>query len=419
MNPFTVLALLLTLAALSSYANHRFIGLPNTAALMLLSLLLSLAAVAGSRFGLPFQMHLENLLGQVDLSQTLLGGVLSFLLFASAMDLELRELRAQRWRVLSLAFVSTALSTVIVAGLAWAIFGWLGLGVPLLWCLLFGALISPTDPVAVLGLLKNADTPPALKTKIAGESLFNDGAGLVLFVFFLESLEATGPTMDLQWQRGVELLLREAGGGVLLGLALGGIAFALLRTVDDYRLEVLITLALVSGGYALALAIHTSGPLAVATAGILIGNLVREHAMSVETRRNLDTFWELIDVILNALLFAVVGLQVVTLKLHPGYFAAAMAMIPAVLLARTVSVGGPGTVFRLFGRPVEGWGGFLVLTWGGLRGAVSVALALSLPAGRERDILLVATYVVVAFSILVQGTTIPALLRRALPPRAV
>lgn len=418
MNPFTILALLLTLAALSSYANHRFIGLPNTAALMLFSLLLSLAFIAAERFGLPFRTTLENLLAQVDLSQSLLGGVLSFLLFAAAMNIELHELREQRWRVFTLAFVSTLLSTVIVAGLAWGIFRWLGLNVPLLYCLLFGALISPTDPVAVLGLLKGAGTPLSLETKIAGESLLNDGAGLVAFLFFLESLVATGPTMDLDWQRGVELLLREAGGGVLLGLALGGIVFALLRTVDDYRVEVLLTLALVSGGYALALALHTSGPLAVATSGILIGNLGRKHAMSETTRRNLDTFWELIDEVLNALLFAVVGLQVVSLKFQPGYFGAALAMIPAVLLARVASVAGPGAVFRLFGRKVEPLGGFLLLTWGGLRGAISVALALSLPGGRERDVLLVATYTVVAFSILVQGTTVPLLLRRTLPGRS-
>ncbi len=418
MAPFTILALLLTLAALSSYANSRFIGLPSTAALMLFSLLLSLAFIVGEHFGLPFKNALEHLLGQINLSQTLLGGVLSFLLFAAAMNIELDALREQRWRVFSLAFVSTLLSTVIVAALAWVIFRWLGLNLPLLYCLLFGALISPTDPVAVLGLLKNANTPLALKTKIAGESLLNDGAGLVAFLFFLESLVATGPTLDLEWRRAVELLLIEAGGGVALGLALGGTVFLLLRSVDDYRVEVLLTLALVSGGYALALALHTSGPLAVATAGILVGNLARKHAMSEQTRHHLDTFWELIDEVLNALLFAVVGLQVVALKFQPGYLLAAAAMIPAVLLARAASVAGPGAVFRLFGREIEPLGGFLLLTWGGLRGAISVALALSLPAGRERDVLLVVTYVVVAFSILVQGTTIPLLLRRIPPSRA-
>ena len=415
MSPFTILALLLTLAALSSYANHRFIGLPNTAALTLFSLLLSLGFIAASHFGLPFQMNLVDVLNQVNLSQSLLGGVLSFLLFAAAMNVELRELHVQRWRVLSLTVVTTLLSVGIVAALAYGIFRWLGLGIPLLYCLLFGALISPTDPVAVLDLLKNVNTPRALETKIAGESLFNDGAGVVVFVFFLESLLATGPKLDLDWHRALELLVVEAGGGVGLGLLLGGVAFVFLRSVDDYRVETLITLALASGGYALATAWHTSGPLVVATSGILVGSLGRKYAMSETTRRNLDTFWELIDEVLNALLFAVVGLQVVALKFQPGYLGAAALMIPAVLLARVISVGVPGLTFRLFGRKVEPLGGFLLLTWGGLRGAISVALALSLPAGPAKDVLLVATYTVVAFSILVQGTTMPWLLRRTLP----
>ena len=415
MSPFTILALLLTLAALSSYVNHRFVGLPNTAALMLVSLLLSLSFIVGSYFGLPFKDFLSDLLHRVDLSQSLLGGVLSFLLFAGALNLDLKQLREQRWRVFSLAFGSTLLSVGLAAAFAWLVFRWLALPVPLLYCLLFGALISPTDPVAVLAALKNARAPASLEVKIAGESLLNDGVGVVAFVFFLESLQATGPVLDLEWQRALELILREAGGGIALGLALGWITFHLIKNVDEYRVEILLTLALVTGGYSLALALHVSGPLAIAVAGIVIGNYGRQFAMSEKTRANLDTFWELIDEILNALLFAVVGLQVVALKWHPGYFLAALAMIPAMLLTRVISVGGPGTMFRIFGRPVEGPGGFLVLIWGGLRGGISVAMALSLPAGHERDLILVATYVVVAFSILVQGTTISALMRRTLP----
>ena len=415
MSPFTILALLLTLAALSSYANHRFIGLPNTAALMLLSLLLSLALIAGSHFGLPFETTLENLLGRVDLSRSLLGGVLSFLLFAAAMSINLDILRQQRWRVLSLAFGGTLVSVGIVAALAGWIFHGLGLAVPPLYCWLFGALISPTDPIAVVGMLRGAGVMRALETKMAAESLFNDGAGLVVFLFFLEPLTAHGPALRPGWQRAAETLLREAGGGLLLGLALGWIVYRLIRSVDAYRVEVLLTLALVSGGYALAQALGTSGPLAMATAGILIGNHGRT-AMSGQTRQNLDTFWELIDEVLNALLFAVVGLQVVTLKFHPGYLAAALLMVPAVLLARVASVCAHRAVFQTFGRRVESLGGFLLQTWGGLRGAISVAMALSLPAGPAKDVLLVATYTVVAFSILVQGTTIPWLLRRTLPP---
>ncbi len=416
MSPFTILALLLTLAALSSYVNHRFIGLPNTAALMLVSLLLSLGVTVGGFFGLPFKDILNDLLQQVNLSQSLLGGVLSFLLFAGALNLDLKQLREQRWRVFSLAFFSTILSVCLAAVLSWLVFRWLAMPVPLLYCLLFGALISPTDPVAVLAALKNAGAPASLEVKIAGESLLNDGVGVVAFIFFLESLQATGPVLDLEWQRALELIVREAGGGIALGLALGWITFQLIKNVDEYRVEILLTLALVTGGYALALALHFSGPLAIAVAGIVIGNPVRQFAMSEKTRANLDTFWELVDEILNALLFAVVGLQVVALKWHGGYVLAALAMIPAMLLARFISVGGPGTMFHFFGRPVEGPGGFLLLIWGGLRGGISVAMALSLPAGRERDLILVVTYVVVAFSILVQGTTISTLIRRMFVP---
>ena len=413
MSPFTVLALLITLAALASYVNRRFIGLPMTAALMLLSLLLSLSLMAISELGLPLKDFLFQLVKQVNLGQTLTEGILSFLLFAGALNIKLEELREYRWRILSLAFVSTLLSVVFVAGMAWQIFRWLGIPIPLLYCLLFGALISPTDPVAVLGLLRKASAPDSLKIKFAGESLLNDGAGLVAYVFFLESLEATGPTMDLQWQRGLELLVHEAGGGILLGLALGWLTFYLLRTVDDHHVEVLLTLALVSGGYALALAVHTSGPLAIATAGIVIGNPGRRLAMSENTRHNVDTFWELIDEILNALLFVVIGLQIVMLRYQPGWAAAVLAMIPAVLLARFLSIALPGGMFRLFGREIER-GGLILLSWGGLRGAISVALALALPESAERHLLLTVTYAVVAFSILVQGTTMPWLLRRTL-----
>ena len=414
MTPFTILALLLTLAALVSYVNHRLVGLPSTAALMLVSLLISLGLIAGSFVGLPYQAFLERLLHQIDLSRSLLNGVLSFLLFAGALNIDLKQLHRQRWRVFSLAIVSTLLSIGMIAGLACAVFRWLGVPTPLLYCLIFGALISPTDPVAVLALMKNSGAPKPLETKIAGESLLNDGVGVVAFTFFLESLETTGPVLNLEWQRALTLILREAGGGVALGLALGYLTFRLLRSIDDYPVELLLTLALVTGGYSLALALGVSGPLAIAVAGVVIGNPGRQHAMSEKTRQNLDTFWDLTDEVLNALLFAVVGLQVVTLKFHPVYLLAAALMVPAMLLTRTASVGLPALTFKLFGRPVEGRDGFLLLVWGGLRGGISVALALSLPPGGERDLLLLVTYVVVAFSVLVQGTTMPLVLRRVL-----
>ena len=412
-NPFFLLAVLLTLAALSSYVNHRFIGLPTTVALMGISLLLALGTVGLSRLGWPLQAMVEHLLAEVNLSQTLLGGALSFLLFAAALNVQFREFHEQRWRVASLAFLSTTLSLFLVAALSWAIFRSLGLNLPLLYCLIFGALVSPTDPVATLGLLKSARAPLSLETKIAGESLFNDGVGLAAFTVFLDSLLATGPQMDVVWTDALLLLVREAGGGIALGLVLGWLTVRLIRGVDHYPVEVLLTLALVSGGYALGLTWHVSGPLVVATAGLIVGHFGREMAMSEKTRHNLDAFWELVDEILNALLFVLVGLQVTAVRFEPDYLLAAGLMVVAVLLARAVSVGLPAGVLRIFGGATERHG-VLLLTWGGLRGAISVALALSLPPGREHDLILTVTYAVVAFSILVQGTTLPWLLRRLL-----
>ena len=416
-NPFFLLAVLLTIAALSSYVNHRFIGLPNTVALMGISLLLAFGTIVLGRLGWPLQSMVEHLLAEVNLSQALLGGALSFLLFAGTLHVEFEELHEQRWRVLTLAFLSTALSLFLVAGMSWYIFHWLGLNVPLLYCLIFGSLISPTDPVAVLGLLKKAGAPLSLETKITGESLFNDGVGIVGFSVFLDSLLATGPQMDVVWTDALLLLVREAAGGIALGWALGWATVQLIKGIDYYPVEVLLTLALVSGGYALGMELHISGPLVVATAGLIVGHYGRKTAMSEKTRQSLDSFWELVDEILNALLFVLVGLQVTALRFEADSLVAAGLMIAAVLLARAVSVGVPAGVLRVFGGSTERHGTVL-LTWGGLRGAISVALALSLPPGREHDVILTATYAVVAFSILVQGTTLPWLLRRLLgtPP---
>ena len=413
MHPFTLLALLLTLAALFSYVNLRYVGLPMMVGLMLLSSLLALGLIAADALGWPVLGFVHRLLDQVDLSQTLLGGALSFLLFAAALNIEFRELHDQRWRVMFLAFGGTLLSLFLVAGLAWLMFRWIRMPLPLLYCLIFGALISPTDPVAAMGLLREAKAPPSLEAKIMGESLFNDGVGLAGFTVFVESLVATGPKMDVDWAYAGKVLLQEAGGGILLGLVLGALTIRLFRGVDHYPVEVLLTLALVSGGYALALQLHTSGPLTVATAGLMIGHTGRKEAMSEQTRRNLERFWELIDEILNALLFVLVGLQVTVIKFLPHTAVVAGLTILVVLAARLLSVGVPGVALRVFRRPVER-GGVLLLTWGGLRGGISVALALSLPGGAERDLLLTMTYAVVAFSILVQGTTLPWVLRRSL-----
>ena len=407
MDPFQIIALLLTLAALASYTNERFIGLPSSIGLMLLALAGSLLLILGNQLGLPLDQPARRLLQQIDFSQTLFNGMLSFLLFAGALDVDLKRLRQEVWPVAALATIGVVLSAVAVAGLMALTFRWLGLPIPFAADLVFGALISPTDPVAVLALLKRSEAPRALATRIAGESLFNDGVGVVVFIICVEGYSA-GHGLD--WHRAGVLVLQEGVGGIALGLALGWITFHLLKPLDNYRVEVLLTLALVAGGYSLASALHTSGLLAIVAAGLMIGNPGRELAMSAETRRNLDLFWELIDVVLNAVLFMLIGLVILAIPLRQSYLIAALAAIPIVLLARFLSVGATVTALRLHGR--LGSHTVTILTWGGLRGGISVALALSLPPSPERDLLLTATYAVVIFSIGVQGLTTPLLLRR-------
>jgi CPA1 family monovalent cation:H+ antiporter len=335
-------------------------------------------------------------------------GMLSFLLFAGALQVDLRELRAYRWQVGALAVVGTLMSTVLVGGVLFWTLPWVGLPVPLLYCMLFGALISPTDPIAVMGILKSAGAPKNLEMVIAGESLFNDGIGVVIFSLLLGVL-ASGDAPTLR--QGGMLLLHEAGGGLLFGAMLGYGTFWLLRSIDQYQVELLITLAAVMGGYALASKLHVSGPLAMVVAGLMIGHHGRALAMSDTTRHHLDLFWELLDEILNAVLFVLMGLEVILIHFPSGIAVAAVLAIVVTLLTRWLTVGLPVDLWHLRLRLPGGSG--RVLTWGGLRGGISVALALSLPASPYRETLLALTYCVVVFSILVQGLTIGGVVRHA------
>lgn len=405
-------AILMTLAAVFAWINHRFIRLPNTIGLMLIALLFSLAMVGSGMLGLgEVTQRAQAVLAGVDFNTTLLHGMLSFLLFAGALHVNLGDLARQKWVIAVLASVGVLISTALVGGLSWLAFNAIGLQIPLIYCLVFGALISPTDPIAVLGLLKAVGAPKTLETKITGESLFNDGVGVVVFLVLL-GIATRG---DMAVSEVALLFVEEAVGGALFGLATGGIAYWMLKQVDSYQVEVLITLALVMGGYALATAIHISGPIAVVVAGLLIGNHGRLLAMSETTRSHLDTFWELLDEILNAVLFVLIGLEVLVLSFSGEYLLAAALAIPIVLFARLVSVGFPIGVMRGM-RRFSPWV-VTILTWGGLRGGISVALALSIPARPERDLILAVTYVLVIFSILVQGLTIGPLLRRLLARR--
>lgn len=400
-------AMLVTLSAIFAWLNHRFIRMPSTIGLMLIALLFSLAIVGLSALGFAsIEKRATSIIAGVDFDTALLHGMLSFLLFAGALHVNLAELSKQKWVVAVLATVGVIISTFVVGLFAWVALGMLGVKVPLIYCLIFGALISPTDPIAVLGILKKVNAPKSLEIKIAGESLFNDGVGVALFIALLEiaRLGEMGPS-DITL-----LFAKEGLGGILFGLLIGGIASWTLRRSNDYQVEVLITLSLVMGGYALATALHVSGPVAVVVAGLMVGYHARTDNGSSTAHKHLDTFWELMDEILNAILFVLIGLELLVLSFHGKHLMAAVIIIPIVLFARFVSVGLPILFMhatRTFAR-----GTVPMLTWGGLRGGVSVALALSLPHSPYRDLILTMTYVVVVFSILVQGLTIGPVLRR-------
>ena len=396
--------------ALLAWFNVRFIGLPSTIGVMIVALALSIVFVGLEALGFhTFGRYEREWLGSVDFSRLLIDGMLSLLLFAGALHVDLSELRRFRWQIALLAFVSTTVSALIVGAALWYALPLLGVTLPLGYCLAFGALISPTDPIAVMGILKTAGAPKSVEVVIAGESLFNDGVGIVLFVVAY-SLIGGDTSIDAA---GVgQLLLREAGGGIAFGIALGFVTYLLLRSIDSYQEEVLLTLAAVLGGYALADRLHVSGPLAMVAVGLVVGNHGRATAMSETTRHNLDMFWELIDAILNSVLFMLLGFEIVALKFFHSAAVAALVVVAVTLFARWITVMLPlRSLGAVFGLPPGSW---RILTWGGLRGGISVALALSLPHGPNKDVVVTLTYAVVVFSILVQGLTIGGVVRRTL-----
>ena len=409
-----IAASVLVLTALLAWVNQRWLKLPAAIGVMATSLVLSLALVALDAAGVAVRLHAQEvaLIRAIDFSELLMQGMLSLLLFAGALHVDLDALRDHRWQVGVLAFAGTALSTLLVGFALWAALAALGVALPLMACLLFGALISPTDPIAVIGMLKSAGAPPNLEVVIAGESLFNDGVGVVLFAILLEMASAGGtPTVS----HGVALLAQEAGGGLLFGWALGVVLCRLLRGVDAHAVAVLLTLASVVGGYTLAGDLHVSGPLAMVVVGLMVGHAGRMGRLSADTRHHLAVFWELVDDVLNAVLFVLVGMEVITIRFPVGpaaAIAAGLAAIAITLAARWLTVGLPVTLASRAFRLPAGAGG--LLTWGGLRGGLSLALALSLPAGPWREALIALTYAVVAFSILVQGLTFGRLVRATL-----
>ncbi len=451
-----IMGVLVALAAGLAYVNHKLLKLPTTVGLMLLALLHAVAVLVIGRFYPPAIDAAQNLIGSIDFNQTLMHGMLGYLLFAGALHVNLSDLKQQKLVIALLATIGVLVTTFLVGSFAYGITQLLGIEVRFLHCLIFGSVIAPTDPIAVLSIVKKLGAPKSLETKIAGESLFNDGVGVVVFIALMgiaglggghggheershdphaqvsastdaehqgadthdadDHAEAAGETSALDV---AELFALEAGGGILFGLVLGLIAFALIRSIDHYTTEILLSLAVVTGGYALAYKLHVSGPLAMVVAGLLLGNHGRALAMSDKTRDHLDTFWELIDELLNAVLFVLIGLEVLVLSFEGRYLLAGALAVPAALLARFISVGGVVSMLRrkrdFSPHAVK------VITWGGLRGGISIAMALSLmdglSHGTEQDTtagnaLLTMAYVVVAFSILVGGLTVGPLLKR-------
>lgn len=395
-------AIFLSITALLTYVNHRFIGLPTTIGVMVISILLSIGAIFLGFLGFDQLIDYEvSLLRQLDFTEVLLDGMLSMLLFAAALHVNIGDLRRYKLPIGILACVGTLVSALLIAAALYMMLPLFGFELSFLWCLLFGALISPTDPIAVMGILASAGAPKSIETVIAGESLFNDGIGVVIFVLLLGILSSGDiPTANYV----AHTLAVEAGGGIVFGLVLGAILYYMLKSIDSYQEEVLLTLAGVIGGYALASHWHLSGPLAMVMMGLMLGNRGRALAMSDKTRHYVDLFWELIDEILNAILFVLIGLEVVMIAYSANLFIAGALTIVIALLARFIVVGMTTKTFhRQLDLPAGAW---KVLTWGGLRGGISVALVLQLPRGAERDILLALTYAVVIFSILVQGLSV-------------
>lgn len=411
MSFFALISIVVVLSAVFGYLNVRFLRLPLTIGLMVVAILFSLLNLAVAQVYPDFLRLEQELVRSIDFQLVLMDGMLSFLLFAGALHTDFSRLRKFVRPILSFATIGIVITTFLVAGLTYGLLALLGIPVPFLHCLLFGALISPTDPIAVLGILKKANAPEQLEIKIVGESLFNDGVGVVVFLTLLQIARAG--TGEIHLSEVGLLFLEEVGGGVLLGLGLGYLAYRMMKRIDHYEVEVMITLAIVMGGYSLASYLHFSGPLAMVVAGLFLGNdRMRESAMSKTTETYVDQFWQLIDVLANAVLFVLIGLVIITLSADSQYWLAGILAIPLVLLARAASLSPLVGIFkrRLNFVPRTS----LLMTWGGLRGGISIALALSLPVELSRDLFLTMTYVIVVFSIVVQGLTVGKLVERVM-----
>lgn len=399
----------MSLTAVSSYLNYRFVKLPKTIGLTIITLAFSFFIAIGAKFGWDVEGFAAHLLDGIGFHETFLHGTLGFLLFAASLHVNTMELSKYKTIIVLLATVSVILSTFMIGFGTYGLTQLLDIPIPLEYCLVFGALISPTDPITALGILKTANAPKGLEMKIAGEALFNDGMGIVLFVVLL-GLAVGG---EKQWTISSAMLffLRQGIGGVVLGFVMGTLAARLLRTIDNSEVAISLTLGIVAGGYAFAHSVmEVSGPICMAVAGLSVGNLLHDGNMSRHTLQRLNAFWELLDDVLNGILFVTIGLEFLSLSFRIDTAIASVGAIIIAMMARWLSVMLPVasvSMFRKFSPNVV-----LIMTWGGLRGGISIALALTLPFGSIRDFILVITYAVVLFSIMVQGLTLGGLVRR-------
>ncbi|WP_179316629.1 cation:proton antiporter [Winogradskyella undariae] len=409
MDYYSITTILIVLSALFGYINERFLKLPITIGLMVITIAFTVVVVVIGQFDDTLLLQEKEFISMIDFETVLLDVMLSFLLFAGALHTNFNQLKVQRWPILAFATLGVLVSTFLVGIAMFYVLQIMGLNIDFIYCLLFGALISPTDPIAVLGILKKAGAPKKLETKIVGESLFNDGVGVVVFLTIFAI--AAKPDAAIELSDIATLFGQEVIGGIVLGLFLGWITYQLMRSIDSYEIEVIVTLAAVMGGTMLAHQFHLSAPLAMVTAGLIVGNdTVRDSAMSETTELYVDKFWELVDVLLNTILFVMIGMEMLVLTLDGKFIYAGLLAIPIILMCRYISLFIPIKFFsrRLDFVPKTN----LIMTWGGLRGGISIALALSLTENMHRELFLVITYVVVVVSIIGQGLTVGPLIRR-------
>jgi CPA1 family monovalent cation:H+ antiporter len=415
MEYYSIATVLIVLSALFGYINVRFLKLPITIGLMLITIIFTLGVIVLAQFDDTLLMQEKAFINSIDFETVLLDIMLSFLLFAGALHTNFEQLRVQRGPILMFATLGVLVSTFLVGTAMFYLINGIGIEVSFINCLLFGALISPTDPIAVLGILKKAGAPKKLETKIVGESLFNDGVGVVVFLTIFAI--AAKPDAPFEFSDIVTLFGQEVIGGIALGLILGWITYRLMQSIDNYEVEVILTIALVMGGTMLSHKFHVSAPLAMVTAGLLVGNdKIRNSAMSETVEMYVDKFWEMIDVLLNTILFVMIGMEMLVLTLEANYIYAGLLAIPIILLCRYISLWPPITIFakKLDFVPRTN----VIMTWGGLRGGISIALALSLSADMQRELFLVMTYIVVVASILGQGLTVEPIIEKLTKKRA-